>query len=81
MSEAAISEIKTKSDCLVLVLLDVCSDMIEDFRLKFDDWNMHEVDFLIVEGIGYVLFDYSHISSRVGDVFGLDRLETLTIIS
>lgn len=72
MSEAAIGEIKTKSDCLVLMLLDVCSNMIEDVWLKFDDRNMHEVDFLIVKGVCYVLLDYSHISSRVGNVFGLD---------
>lgn len=63
MSEAAIGEIKTESDCLVLVLLDVCCDMIENVWLKLDNRNMHEVDFLIVKGVCYVLFDYSHISS------------------
>ena len=71
MGEAAIGEVKAESDCVVLMLLDVACQMIELFWLKFDNRNMDEVDFLVVKGVGDVLLDYSHISSRVRDVLGL----------
>ena len=71
MGEAAIGEVKAEGDCVVLVFLDVAGQMIELFWLKFDNWNMDEVDFLVVKGVGDVLLDYSHISCRVCDVLGL----------
>lgn len=63
MGEAAIGEVQTKSDCVVLVVLHVGCELIEELWCEFDNGNMHEVYFLIMKSVGYVLFDYSHITS------------------
>ncbi len=55
-------------------------DLIKELRLEFDDGDVYDIEFLVVESGVNVFPDDSHECAGLHDVFGLDAFETVLVI-